>query len=148
MSHHNHEGEKANVEDEPLQNGNHQHEPSNQKFLSIMDHLKMRVQRNKLAKLNSPDSPDDASSVNINGYTSSKSNKSEGQESTRSERKQIGNSVRFHRSSASLSILDEMTTNKDSIDNDHEKNDKIAKGLHNYILANGNKKSSPSRKRS
>ncbi|CAM4951778.1 unnamed protein product [Rotaria socialis] len=140
MPHHNHEGEKANVEDEPLQNGNHQHEPSNQKFLSIMDHLKMRVQRNKLAKLNSPDSPDDASSVNINGYTSSKSNKSEGQESTRSERKQIGNSVRFHRSSASLSILDEMTTNKDSIDNDHEKNDKIAKGLHNSILANGNKK--------
>ncbi|CAM4917426.1 unnamed protein product [Rotaria socialis] len=140
MSHHNHEGEKVKVEDEPLQNGNHQHEPSNQKFLSIMNHLKTRVHRNKLAKLNSPDSPGDASSVNINGYTSSKSNKSQGQKSTRSEHKQIGHSVRFHRSSASLSILDEMTTNKDSIDNDHEKNDKIAKGLHNSILANGNKK--------
>ncbi|CAF4219287.1 unnamed protein product, partial [Rotaria socialis] len=77
MSHHNHEGEKVKVEDEPLQNGNHQHEPSNQKFLSIMNHLKTRVHRNKLAKLNSPDSPGDASSVNINGYTSSKSNKSQ-----------------------------------------------------------------------
>ncbi|CAM4778288.1 unnamed protein product [Rotaria magnacalcarata] len=132
MLRHDHEGKKATVDDEPLQNGDHQDEPSNRSFLSVMDHLKMRVQRKKTVKLNS--------SENINEYTSSKSNKSEGQESTRSERKQIGNSVYFHRSSASLSILDEMTTNNNSIDNDHEKNDKIAKELHHSILANGNNK--------
>ena len=64
MSRHDHEDSKAQVDDKPLQNGDLQHENSHHKSLSVLDHLKMKVRRKKLAKLNSSD---DASSEKLDG---------------------------------------------------------------------------------